>query len=26
LLDEVDDPARHVSSTPLITSFALPAA
>jgi predicted RNase H-like HicB family nuclease len=25
-LDEVDDPARHVSSTPLVTSFALPAA
>src|SRR6266699_1893856 len=25
-LDEVDDPARYVSSTPLVTSFALPAA
>ena len=25
-LDEVDDPARYISSTPLVTSFALPAA
>jgi predicted RNase H-like HicB family nuclease len=25
-LEEVDDPARHLSSTPLVTSFALPAA
>ena len=25
-LDEVDDPERYVSSTPLVTSFALPAA
>jgi predicted RNase H-like HicB family nuclease len=25
-LDEVDDPASYVSSTPLVTSFVLPAA
>lgn len=25
-LDEVDDPARHVTSTPLVTSFRLPGA
>ena len=25
-LDEVDDPARHISSTPLVTSFLLPGA
>ena len=25
-LGEVDDPGRHVSSTPLVTSFALPGA
>lgn len=25
-LDEVDDPAGHVSSTPLVTSFQLPGA
>jgi predicted RNase H-like HicB family nuclease len=25
-LDEVDDPARHIGSTPLVTSFLLPGA
>jgi predicted RNase H-like HicB family nuclease len=25
-LEEVDDPARHITATPLVTSFQLPAA